>query len=138
MSAYDELMRELEDAGELGAVSASGALAEHLAAEDLAFLHDLGALRRPAGLRQKDIALAWGHRTSAVRQFEKPGHDPRLSTIRRYAAAVGVRYRHHAELDTAAHPRQGVFVEREFRAVKSTFDADDEAAQPIRNLHAWA
>ncbi|MEE3755298.1 helix-turn-helix domain-containing protein [Mycobacterium intracellulare] len=139
MSAYDELLRELDEAGELDAVHAADKLAEHLACEDLAFLRELVALRRQAGLRQEDVALAWGRHKSAVCQFEKLGHDPRLSTIRRYAAAVGIRYNHYAELDPAVHARRAVFVECEFPIVKSTFGADeDTAAHASESLHVWA
>ncbi len=130
MSAYDELMRELEEAGALDAVHAADKLAAHLADEDLAFLRDLVALRHQAGLRQEDVALAWGRHKTAVSQFEKLGHDPRLSTIRRYAAAIGIRYHHHAELDSAVHARRGMFVECEFPIVKSTFGTDQTDAGP--------
>lgn len=74
-------------------------LAAHLAKQDAEFLANLVALREEAGLTQADLAAAWGRHKTAVSQFEQPGNDPRLSTIRRYAASIGARYSHMVSLD---------------------------------------
>lgn len=109
MGAYEDLEAMLgpDELEEL--LCAADKLADHLAAEDLHFLRELVRLRNLAKLTQEDVAAAWGGHKTAVSQFERLGHDPRLSTIRRYAAAVGARYTHSVELDTAVHPSARVF-----------------------------
>ncbi|GAA4674573.1 hypothetical protein GCM10023197_32710 [Gordonia humi] len=84
-------------------LDAADDLAHHLAEQDSEFLAALVAHRTAAGLTQADLAAAWGRHKTAVSQFEQPGNDPRLSTIRRYAASIGVRYQHFLSLDSAVH-----------------------------------
>lgn len=48
------------------------------------------ARRQEKGLTQKDVAEAMGTTQSAVSDFESGDVDPRLSTIQRYADAVGL------------------------------------------------
>ena len=47
--------------------------------------------REAAGLTQRNVADAMGTTQSAVSTFETASNDPRISTILRYANAVGVR-----------------------------------------------
>ena len=72
-------------------------LALDLARADQQLIEDLIAARVTAGLQQKDIAARIRRDPAVVSTFEKLGGDPRLSTIRRYARAVGVRVTHHVE-----------------------------------------
>jgi predicted transcriptional regulator len=56
-------------------------------------LSDLVAERHRAGLSQAEIARRMGTSQPAVARLETGGVDVRLSTLERYAAAVGARLR---------------------------------------------
>ncbi|MEU1954036.1 helix-turn-helix domain-containing protein [Nocardia rhamnosiphila] len=73
------------------------ALARDLIEADDQLLEDLVRLRKQSGLRPAEVARRMGRDRSAVTQFEKLTADPRLSTIRRYALAVGARITHRVE-----------------------------------------
>jgi DNA-binding XRE family transcriptional regulator len=66
-----------------------GELREHLAANDDRLLEDLVAMRKSKRLKQEEVAVRMNRSKTAVSNFENLGSDPHLSTIRRYAAAVG-------------------------------------------------
>lgn len=51
--------------------------------------------RRDAGLTQRELADYLGVKQATISSFERPENDPRLSTIRRYATAVGALIAHH-------------------------------------------
>lgn len=55
--------------------------------------------RKARGMSQSDIAEAMGVTQPAVSSFEAYDNDPRLSTVRRYAHAVGVTIVHTVTLD---------------------------------------
>lgn len=65
--------------------------------EDLEELHrvidTLVHLRRKLSLSQSTVAQRMGVRQPAVSGFETEGSNPRLSTLQRYARAVGARFR---------------------------------------------
>jgi transcriptional regulator with XRE-family HTH domain len=52
---------------------------------------DLVARRRALGLSQTEVAARMGTSQSAVARLESGGADVRLSTLERYAAALGQR-----------------------------------------------
>lgn len=54
-------------------------------------LADLVVRRQAVGLTQADVATRMGTSQSAVARLEAGGVDARLSTLERYAAAVGQR-----------------------------------------------
>jgi transcriptional regulator with XRE-family HTH domain len=56
-----------------------------------ALLADLVAQRRAAGLSQAEVAVRMGTSQPAVARVEAGSGDVRLSTLERYAAAVGRR-----------------------------------------------
>jgi DNA-binding XRE family transcriptional regulator len=58
--------------------------------------------RKAAGLTQKDVAAAMETTQSAVSDFERGGSDPHLSTMQRYARAVGARVVVRATVPTSA------------------------------------
>jgi transcriptional regulator with XRE-family HTH domain len=61
-----------------------------LAYEDQHWLASLVRIRRASSLTQQDVAERMKTSQEAVSRFEKLGNDPRLSTIRRYAMAIGI------------------------------------------------
>ncbi len=57
---------------------------------DMRLIETLVGIRRQRGLTQSDVAERMGRSQPAVSDFERLGGDPHLSTIRRYALAIGV------------------------------------------------
>lgn len=56
-----------------------------------ALIHNVLVQRRAAmGLSQRDIAVRMGVSQPTISQFEKYGIDPHLTTIMRYAKALGL------------------------------------------------
>ncbi|MER6936697.1 helix-turn-helix transcriptional regulator [Nocardioides sp. NPDC127514] len=70
-------------------------LALDLAREDQVLLAKLIEARRASGLSQEQVAERLGLSQATISAFERLGNDPHLSTVRRYARAVGVMIRHH-------------------------------------------
>jgi DNA-binding XRE family transcriptional regulator len=70
-----------------------------LAESDDQMRYALIRARKDAGLTQSDVAEALGIKQSSVAAFERHDNDPRLSTIRRYALAVGALVRHEVTCD---------------------------------------
>lgn len=68
--------------------------AAHLATSDEALMSALIEARRSAGLSQRDVAEILGIKQPTVARFERHDSDPHLSTVRRYALAVGAHVRH--------------------------------------------
>lgn len=77
---------------------ATARLAALLVDEDESLIDRLIEMRRAAELSQKDVAERLGITQSAVAKFESAERDPRLSTVRRYALAVGVVVRHDVQV----------------------------------------
>lgn len=57
--------------------------------------------RKEAGLSQRDVADMMGVRQPTIAAFESQDNDPRLSTLRRYALAVGASVEHR--VTTSCH-----------------------------------
>ena len=70
-------------------------LARRLVEADRDLLEDLIRVRESSGLSQTDIADLMGVSPSAVSRIESGARDPHLSTLRRYAYAVGAQVSHH-------------------------------------------
>ncbi|MGH3661370.1 MAG: helix-turn-helix domain-containing protein [Micromonosporaceae bacterium] len=70
-------------------------------------LDELVDQRRRAGLSQADIARRMGTSQSAVARLESGGVDARLSTLERYATAVGapIHVRFGPDSPSASPPR---------------------------------
>jgi transcriptional regulator with XRE-family HTH domain len=66
---------------------------------DARFIQELIALRRRLGLTQQDVADRLGVAQSTIAAFERYDNDPKLSTVRRYAHAVGALVHHAVEED---------------------------------------
>ncbi|MHA3724009.1 helix-turn-helix transcriptional regulator [Leucobacter sp. HY1910] len=73
--------------------------AKVLAREHRELKAKLVEIRRDARLTQGDIADRMGVSQQAVSKFEHYDSDPRLSTVRRYASAVGALIEHVVEVD---------------------------------------
>ena len=74
-------------------------LAARLAEADERLRYLLVKARKDARLSQREVAAALGIKQSSVAAFERHDNDPRLSTIRRYALAVGARVDHRVSCD---------------------------------------
>ncbi|MER7205502.1 helix-turn-helix transcriptional regulator [Streptosporangium sp. NPDC000239] len=59
------------------------------AERDVRLIEELVRLRRARGLTQAQVAERMRRTQPAVSDFERLGGDPHLSTIRRYALAIG-------------------------------------------------
>jgi DNA-binding XRE family transcriptional regulator len=68
------------------------------------------AQRKAAGLKQKDVAVAMQTTQSAVSDFERGGTDPQLSTLQRYARAVGARVVVRACIESPAKGPEGAWL----------------------------
>ncbi len=75
--------------------------ADALALADENLIAVLVRLRDELGMTQTDVAKKLGISQPAVCEFERAGNDPRLSTIRRYAHAIGVYIEHTPSVDAA-------------------------------------
>ncbi|MFD6883004.1 helix-turn-helix domain-containing protein [Rhodococcus sp. NPDC060084] len=71
-----------------------GKLRDRLVDADDCLLESLVTLRKQKRLTQEEVALRMGRSKTAVSNFERLGSDPHLSTIRRYAAAIGALVTH--------------------------------------------
>ncbi|MFF3440861.1 helix-turn-helix domain-containing protein [Streptosporangium sp. NPDC002721] len=61
---------------------------------DMRLIESLVELRRAQGLTQAQVAERMGRSQPSVSDFERLGGDPHLSTVRRYALAVGASVHH--------------------------------------------
>ncbi|WP_214327830.1 helix-turn-helix domain-containing protein [Nonomuraea sediminis] len=61
---------------------------------DMRLIETLVTVRKQRHLTQAEVAERMGRSQPAVSDFERLGGDPHLSTIRRYALAVGVEVIH--------------------------------------------
>jgi transcriptional regulator with XRE-family HTH domain len=73
--------------------------AEILVRNDSRFHETLVRLRKDRGLTQEQVAERMHVSQPAVASFERIENDPKLSTIRRYAMAVGLLIDHVVETD---------------------------------------
>ncbi|PTW91037.1 helix-turn-helix protein [Microbacteriaceae bacterium MWH-Ta3] len=78
-----------------------------LVRNDANFLAELVAARKRQGISQGAVAERMGVSQPAVAAFERAENDPKLSTIRRYAMAVGLLVVHLVEEDHGEPIRVG-------------------------------
>lgn len=82
------------------------------ARKQVELIKTLVELRRARNLKQEDIAKRIGRSRSTVSDFERLSGDPRLSTMCRYADAMGVNLtwavnEHHDQQHNATAQRKG-------------------------------
>lgn len=70
------------------------------------FMAELVNKRIESGIKSKDVARAMGVTPSTVSELENHQDDPRLSTVQRYARAIGVSVS-FATVSPAAHTWTG-------------------------------
>lgn len=70
-------------------------LANDLTANDLDLIAGLVKIREAKGLTRAEVADRMGTTPHAVGELESASADPRLSTLRRYAIAIGASVEHH-------------------------------------------
>ncbi|QNJ91441.1 helix-turn-helix transcriptional regulator [Mycolicibacterium fluoranthenivorans] len=85
---------DIERAAGIDPDSADYHLRDALAESDHELLEQLVALRKRKGLTQQVVAERMKRDKAAVSNFERLSSDPHLSTIRRYAAAIGAYVKH--------------------------------------------
>lgn len=73
--------------------------AKHNARADRDLLATLVRMRVGQGMSQADLATAAGISQQAISRFERTDGDPKLSTIRQYADAVGALVCHTVDAD---------------------------------------
>lgn len=73
--------------------------ATELAKADYRLLSSLVRVRKVRGLSQQDVADKLGLSQPTIASFERYDADPKLSTIRRYAHAVGAIVTHEVAVD---------------------------------------
>ena len=78
-----------------------------MSAERRRLVADLTAQRRSAGLSQTEIAARMGTSQSAVARLETGDADVRVSTLERYAAAIGSQLAWQAQTGQAELGRPG-------------------------------
>ena len=66
----------------------------NLVENERTLVRDLVLARKDAGLSQAEVGKRMGVTQAAVARIESGDRDPRLSTLRRYANAVGASIRH--------------------------------------------
>lgn len=81
------------------------ARAKVLAREDRELKAALIRVRRRSGLSQQDVADRLGVTQQSIYKFERYDSDPKASTVRRYANAVGalVEHRVHTDVGQSVH-----------------------------------
>lgn len=99
-------MKDLESALGIDLSSASQRRAITLTENDADLIRDLIALREEQGLSQQVVAERLGVTQATISAFERYDNDPKLSTIRRYAHAVGAFVDHSVSKDTESEPTE--------------------------------
>lgn len=121
----DDLLSNLEE--ELAA-DPYGRLHERLAMNDDELLEALVVLRRTKKLTQEQVAARMNRSKTAVSNFERLGADPHMSTIHRYAAAIGALITTRVEdYDLVRHDLAPIQVT--YRHLPKDETADDEVSE---------
>lgn len=118
-------------------------LARALVEADYSWVRRLVELRKRRGLSQTDLGRLMGRSQSVVSDIESMSGDPRLSTLRRYALAVGAEVQHDVtdvDLEAAIElPRRARKVRKSdtFARTKPSSDRVPEGWRPV-NAHTHA
>ncbi|MFE4468914.1 helix-turn-helix domain-containing protein [Leifsonia sp. NPDC056824] len=96
-------------------MSPSQRRAKELAKADYRLLIGLVGVRKARGMTQKDVADKLGVSQPTIADFERQDADPKLSTIRRYAHAVGAIVTHQVEVDNGQYDHVADWSARTYR-----------------------
>ena len=92
MAGLDDLLRAARE-------TPDHSRAKILARNDYKLMSDLVKVRQSNGLSQDDVAHILGISQQAVSKLESYDSDPKLSTLRRYALAIGALVEHTVSSD---------------------------------------
>jgi transcriptional regulator with XRE-family HTH domain len=109
-------------------------LARALVEADYTWIHRLVEIRKQRGLNQTDLGKIMGRSQSVVSDIESMSGDPRLSTLRRYALAVGARVEHHVTDDDL---EASIELPRRIRKVRSTKSSAHHRARADHASAGW-
>lgn len=119
--------------------TAQARLARSMVQGDRRLVDKLIELRRRKNLTQEDLAERMGVSQSAVAKFENGPRDPRLSTLRRYALALGVQISHQVRGEDCSAVddlrRRGDHVIREIQGYLETRPGSSTSEWDPRNSH---
>ncbi|WP_449283228.1 helix-turn-helix domain-containing protein [Leucobacter sp.] len=107
-------------------------LAAALAEQDYLLIRELIAIRSEKRISQDAVGKAMGVTQATVAAFERLDNDPKLSTIRRYAIAVGALIAHSVEKDEgqladgARLDARSVFIPNAYVAKRATVKSSGE------------
>lgn len=106
-----------------------------LARENSEMRAKLVQVRRAAGMTQADVAEMLGVTRQAINKIERYDADPKLSTLERYANAVGALVFHRVEVDNG----QAVRLVSSATWVSSRVSAPRHVVthSPSRTIHGW-
>lgn len=78
------------------------------AEENFKLIAELVSARKAKGLKQSEVGAMLGVSQATVAAFERSSNDPKLSTIRKYANAIGVVVAHQVILSNQGEDTIGV------------------------------
>lgn len=105
---------------------------------DNRLLDELVALRRQKRMTQAEIADIMGVSQGAVARIESGERDPHLSTLRRYAMAIGAVVEHEVVDHSARRPSISVFYTSGINEAELLTEVSDPRETLQLASHAWA
>lgn len=113
------------------------ARAKLLARADRRMKTELVALRRGADMSQAEVGALLGVSRQAIQKLERYDSDPKLSTLRRYANAVGAIVEHRVTPDLGQSQQMALESPWELRAVSSSSSMSVSFATEARPKSGW-
>lgn len=114
------------------------ARAKVLARENREMRSALVRIRREAGLTQSDVAERMGVTQQAVHKLERYDADPRLSTVERYANAVGALVLHRVIVDRGQSVRMAMNSPWSSEQAVSSSKVVPILERRVEALHGWS
>lgn len=108
-------------------------LAGELVRADYAWVDQLVRTRKELGLSQAQVAQMMGRSQSVVSDIETMSSDPRLSTLRRYALAIGAAVKHRVFPHAPPHP----LISPERNEPVAARSASAGSGSAVASQHVW-